>query len=626
MGAMKNRILPFLFLVLIAFPVSLEAEEKIILENADYGEYKEGKTIFSGKVRVVSDDLSLDGDFLELNLATFDLLLEGEKVTLIRQEEKIEGKRLNYNLKEDSGTMEEPSTYIRPLYYKGRSVELKKERAFIIKGTRFTTCGLEKPHYEFRASKLMLRVDDKLWAKNLSLRIGRLPILYLPFYFRSLKDDCNRFSLDPGYSSKEGLSLSGKFKYCLGERVSGDLNLDWYAKGDLGKGVTFSYKSGQGNYGWIGLYHLKREDGENWKIRTDCYHILKREILAQVKFDFLKDELSQREIEKTLSPRDSELDFFVSATEIEPHLYTFRLLWERKDESTDEGFERTREKRPSLSLKSLTLKLGQSGWYYQGGLELANYFDKELCEGFRLNLNADHSLKKNLSLDHKTTLTPRLFLKGEWEKGNLSTGYQISLNLRQRFRKDLESDLTYLFGEEESKEERLKVRVRYHLPKIWAVLATSFNLRPKEEKFDPLLATISLDNKRTSLYLKALFDINGQGFSSAYGSFDYRGGKLKTTLAAVYAKADKENFYLKGSVDFPVSPKTIANALVCYNPLSGKIYEKEMNIFRDLHCLSGQLTFRQRPNLGQGGEDYQIWLRIRIKAFEGEGLFLKFQR
>lgn len=623
---MKNFILPLFFLSLLAFPLSLRAERKIILENADYGECKEGKAILSGKVKIASEDLRLEGDFLELNLSTLDLLLEGERVILIRQQEKIEGKALSYNLKEDIGTMEEPSTYIKPLYYKGESVKLKKERAFVIKGARFTTCDLEKPHYEFRASKLVLKADDKLWAKNLSLRIGRVPILWFPFYFRSLKDNCNRFSLDPGYSDKEGLFLKGNFKYCLGEKISGDLNLDWYTKGDLGKGAVLSYKPDQGNHGRISLYHLKREDSENWRVETNYYHILKKKVLAQVKLDFLKDELSQREIEQGLSPRISKLDSFASATQTDSHRYVFRLLWEREDESSDRGFERTREKRPSLSLKSLTLKLGQSRWYYQGGLELANYFDKGLGEKFRLNLNTDHSLQRNFRLDHKTTLTPRLFLKGEWEKEDLSTGYQIGLNLRHRFRKDLESDLAYLFGEDESKEEKLNVRVRYHLPKIWAEVATGLSLRPKEEKFDPLLATISLDKERASFYLKTLFDLNGRGFSSTYGSFDYKGGKLRSSLAAVYAKADKENFYLTGSLDFPLGIETRANILAYYNLLSGKIYEKELNIFRDLHCLSGQFTFRQRPNLVEGGQDYQIWLRVRINAFEGEGLFLRFQR
>ena len=619
---MKNFTLLLLILVLIAFPLSLKAERKIILENADYGEYKEGKAILSGKVKITSEDLHLEGDFLEIDLATLNLLLEGEKVILVRQGERIEGKRLRYSLKEDTGTMEGPSTYIKPLYYKGKFVELRRERAFIIKGARFTTCNLEEPHYEFRASKLVLKVDDKLWAKNLSLRIGKFPILWLPFYFRSLKDDCNRFGLDPGYSSEEGLFLRGKFKYCLGEKISGDLNLDWYAKGDLGKGVTLLYKPGQGNHGKISLYHLKKEDSENWKVKTNYYHILEKKILAQVKFDFLKDEFSQREIEQTLEPRVSKLDSFASATKTDPHLYTFRLLWERKDESSDGGFERTREKKPSLSLKSLTLKLGRSRWYYQGGLELANYFDKELDEKFRLNLNTDHSLKRSFALGHKTTLTPSLFLKGEWERENSSTGYQAGLNLRRRFRKEIEGDLAYLFGEGESKEEKLRIRARYHLPKIWVQIGTGLNLRSKEERFDPLLVSLSSEN----LYLRALFDLNGKVSSSMYGSFGYRKGKFKSNLGIVYAKADKESLYLRSSADFPLSSKSRVNTLIHYNLLSGRIYEKELTLFQDLHCLSGQLTFRQRPNLVEGGEENQIWLRIRINAFEEDGLFLKFQR
>ncbi|MBU0568497.1 hypothetical protein KKC52_10725, partial [bacterium] len=88
---------------------------------------------------------------------------------------------------------------------------------------------------------------------------------------------------------------------------------------------------------------------------------------------------------------------------------------------------------------------------------------------------------------------------------------------------------------------------------------------------------------------------------------------------------DKESLYLRSSADFPLSSKSRVNTLIHYNLLSGRIYEKELTLFQDLHCLSGQLTFRQRPNLVEGGEENQIWLRIRINAFEEDGLFLKFQ-
>ncbi|MBU1615343.1 hypothetical protein KJ693_08520, partial [bacterium] len=161
----------------------------------------------------------------------------------------------------------------------------------------------------------------------------------------------------------------------------------------------------------------------------------------------------------------------------------------------------------------------------------------------------------------------------------------------------------------------------YHLPKIWVQIGTGLNLRSKEERFDPLLVSLSSEN----LYLRALFDLNGKASSSMYGSFGYRKGRFKSNLGIVYAKTDKESLYLRSSADFPLSSKSRVNALIHYNLLSGRIYEKELTLFQDLHCLSGQLTFRQRPNLVEGGEENQIWLRIRIKAFEGDGLFLKFQ-
>ena len=131
---------------------------------------------------------------------------EGDPV--VEDSETIAGQRMGYNFRHKTGAVEDGVTAFDQYYYVGDEIRRFEDTTLKICGGRMTSCDLEQPHYHFWSDKMKMRMEDKVVAAPIVMRVGRVPVFALPFYYKSLKQGRQSGILFPsfdfGWSSRDG--------------------------------------------------------------------------------------------------------------------------------------------------------------------------------------------------------------------------------------------------------------------------------------------------------------------------------------------------------------------------------------------------------------------------------------
>ncbi|MCD6579544.1 hypothetical protein J7L48_08700, partial [bacterium] len=161
-------------------------------------------------------------------------------------------------------------------FIRGELVVVKDNNTLYIKNAKITTCELEIPHYYFLVKKLKIIKNDKLILKSAFLTLGKLPILYLPFYIRDINPDDNflvtYIGRDnyTGYFIKNRILIRPKIKNM---KLKFNLLFDYMTETDIGAGLTgkYSNKFGRGN-----LFYYFNRDFNNIFVKNSDYKDLEK--------------------------------------------------------------------------------------------------------------------------------------------------------------------------------------------------------------------------------------------------------------------------------------------------------------------------------------------------------------
>jgi hypothetical protein len=161
----------------------------------------------------------------------------GIEYTLIKgtEEEVFRGQRLTFNVDSwegvfFSGGMEADRTIggesIR-FHFTGESISRLEGNTVVINRGQITSCDLEEdPHYHIRARKIWVLAPNEWAILNAVLYVGRVPLLYLPFFFRP----GDEFFFHPaiGYRDPEGQFIQTT-TYLIGQKKRSSSALSFLA-------------------------------------------------------------------------------------------------------------------------------------------------------------------------------------------------------------------------------------------------------------------------------------------------------------------------------------------------------------------------------------------------------------
>lgn len=225
-----------------------------------------------GHVRIYTGLGSFEADEISYNEQTGDAHPDGS-VVYENPEVRITAKRAEWNLKSDTGTLYEAEIFSKQDNYHIRGLEIEKTgpKEYTMKTASFTTCDAPVPAWCFKGSDVDAIVGDRLKAKNVTLTIKNVPVLYTPYISSSLSRERKTGFLTPlvGLVKSKGFHLELPFYWAISDTMDATFLADIYTKTAVGGGLEFRFLEPDGSRGNVLLYHLKDENFTDplWAVR-----------------------------------------------------------------------------------------------------------------------------------------------------------------------------------------------------------------------------------------------------------------------------------------------------------------------------------------------------------------------
>lgn len=338
--------------------------------------------IGTGNAVVEMEEQRLTADYIQVHTETLDATARGN-VMLSKDGTTWQGEELNYNIRSGEGDYGTFRGQRGKFYMEADESKLTEGGDYQFRGLMLTTCDPDNREFWMKARRADLIEDRLIKARHIWFHLGPLPIFYLPYYERSLERGEHDLDVLPGYSSEWGAYVRGAYSLYFGESLRATTHLDLFADRGVGVGENlFWHKQDRSAHGKLKTYFiddsepLRNEeeieeyggsvDHSRYRIRFQHTHALSSRdlLLADVHYlsdpkildDFFEDEFKQRRQPENRVSLTHRGDMFSAGLMLNKRLNDFYENVDRK---------------PELSLDFWGQPIGESGWYYEGGNELA---------------------------------------------------------------------------------------------------------------------------------------------------------------------------------------------------------------------------------------------------------------
>ncbi len=211
--------------------------DEIILEGA--------ATVRSGRSRIQADRITYRGG----------RWIEAEgNVLVVWAGNRISGTRMEYDLTEEHGTLENAIGQVEPeFFFVAKTAEKIGQDLVVLKTAIVTTCTQPVPYWSLAVSTARIRIDGYAHLWNLRLRTRRAPVFYLPYLIWPVKKGRAAGLLLPslGTSQDRGKLLSLPLYLPLGPSVDLTLTAERYTLAGLGWGADLGFvpnRQGSGRF------------------------------------------------------------------------------------------------------------------------------------------------------------------------------------------------------------------------------------------------------------------------------------------------------------------------------------------------------------------------------------------
>ncbi len=356
--------------------------------NGDTVEYSVGgnKIIAHGNVVIIHKDVTLTCDQIEFARDTGTAYAQGH-VRLTKGRDEFAGEKMTFNFQTMTGEFEPATLYAHPYYGNGAKISKTDENHMVMSNGYVTTCDLDHPHYYLVSRTIDIYPKDKLVARKVRMKVGGVPLLYLPKFSQDLTGKKPRMTFTPGYTKEWGIFLLTATRYELNDSLKGIIHLDAREKKDIASGLDISYKTPHAGSGVMKTYYMNERNItskhfyqerpsptiERERFRAEWRH--KWDINPQTnaiwQYYKLSDSTFLKDYFERQFAKDSQPATFFLLTKNMP-LGTASLQTNARVNRFESAVERLPELRYDLS----SLKLGETGLYFRNTSSYANLTSK----------------------------------------------------------------------------------------------------------------------------------------------------------------------------------------------------------------------------------------------------------
>lgn len=185
-------------------PVEITADGNTQFEN--------GIALAEDNVQIHYNGVSIYCDKAEYNPDTRDILLMGN-VRIYQDKGVFNGQRALYNLETKHVRALEFQGEVLPMKFRALSMNSINTKEFTVRDGVMTTSDSSMPSWSVHSRGLRIYDKDRVIFLNSTLYAGKMPVLWLPYLYASLKE--TGFQIMPGYDSTWGGYLLSSYSMPL---------------------------------------------------------------------------------------------------------------------------------------------------------------------------------------------------------------------------------------------------------------------------------------------------------------------------------------------------------------------------------------------------------------------------
>lgn len=211
---------------------------------ADETQFTDEGMRYMGHVEVSWQSYRIFADLVEYQPQKRTLTADG-RVTLTSEESVLSGSKLIFNLKDQTGVIEDAVGMMPPsVSYSSSQMRMTDADTMRFNRLNFTSCNQRVPRWEIRCRDGKIVKQRYIEMRAATIRIKRIPVLYLPYL---------RYPIDPdgratgflfpalGSSSLRGFFMQNAFFWNIRSNLDLTLTADYFSKVGWGLGPELRY-------------------------------------------------------------------------------------------------------------------------------------------------------------------------------------------------------------------------------------------------------------------------------------------------------------------------------------------------------------------------------------------------
>ncbi len=510
-----------------------ELDSSLHLEHGDQMSWnaREGVLSARGDVQARWGSRHISADHVYYHEQDQTLIIRGNARVLLDDGSQVAGDYIRMNLATDEIETREIAGEFEPWYLRSAAVEGTIDTHLVGRSASLTTCELEDPHYEIRASEFHLYPGNMLVGYNVVAWFGRVPAIYLPWMVVDLKHRFSRWSIRPGYSSGDGMMLDLGYRYLMDrdeQPVTGTIYTDLREYTGKGLGADVEYDE-ENQHAYLYYFHSRRrplvyDEDEEEEVRADEKRDLwKIKSTLNYKFDGIPWRLHgevdwadyarfNREFQRTLATRTQDERFMKGSLIRRDDRSLFRVEAERKDRLLADREEYSQDAghlpRVRYQLFPINFNFLPRGFYYRfEGRAEKKYEPLSGEDSFRpWDARVENSLIRsipwtgNFSQSYRVGYQQRYRERDEEDnsKSSESTG-AVSLRVRNSFRHlpGVNFDLTYNLKERINRRDEVELEL----------LGQDLGMESSGRKEHNLDFSLTMQQKESYAHLRGGYDL-----------------------------------------------------------------------------------------------------------------------
>lgn len=341
-------------------------------------------TANNGVVISVSN-VVLTANSIVANDRTGEVMAEGA-VTIKSRGVLWKGDRIIYNFKTAEMRSDEFKTGQNPFFISGQGLSGNRtNQTYSATNAIVTTDDYSEPAYKIRARRLTIVPNKYFEAREVTIRVGDVPVFYFPYYRRTIGYRVNHFDFTPGYRSKFGPYLLTTYNWYWEDKLDGAIHMDYREKRGFAGGPDLGYHVGPLGDGKVEYYFANDEkpgrDFNTNSISEDRHRIAFSHLTT------IRTNLTIKAVANYQSDPSVDRDFFENEYRhnVQPKsFFELNQLWSNFSldilaQPQVNDFQETVERLPDVKLTALRQQLGDTPLYYEGENSIG-YFNRRFVD------------------------------------------------------------------------------------------------------------------------------------------------------------------------------------------------------------------------------------------------------